>query len=253
MFPEPLEPLPALTVEVPSRQARLSRVRAGIEVLVCSGYPTQLVVIALLASAGILPNPDGTLTPLFIFALSGIDTVCLVGLVWWFLQQSGDSPREVFLGGRSATAELAMGALSVPAIFVMVALTQAAIGIVAPYLHNVPISPFAPLMRSPWLLAGFIVLVLVAGGLREEIQRAFLLHRFDRHLGGRWVGLATTSAVFGLGHTLQGWDAAIITALLGACWGLLYLTRRNIVATVTSHALFNVVQVIVGYSVLQQT
>jgi uncharacterized protein len=252
MFPEPSPPLPAPSVDEPNRRVRLSRGRAAFEVLVCSGYPSQLFIAAALAAVGILPNPDGTLPPLFIFALSAIDAVCLVALVLFFLHQSGDSRRAIFLGDRRPIEELVVGALSVPAVFLMVAVVQAGIGIVAPYLHNVPVNPFAALLASPWLLAGFIVLVLIAGGLREEVQRAFLLHRFEQHLGGRWVGLAVTSAAFGLGHTLQGWDAAVITSLLGASWGLLYLTRRNIVTTVTSHALFNVVQVLVGYAVLDR-
>ena len=78
-------------------------------------------------------------------------------------------------------------------------------------------------MDSPWTLAGFVVLLMMAGGLREELQRAFLLRRFEQHLGGARVGLVVTSLAFGLGHTLQGWDAAVGTALLGAVWGALYL------------------------------
>jgi membrane protease YdiL (CAAX protease family) len=89
---------------------------------------------------------------------------------------------------------------------------------------------------------------VIAGGVREELQRAFLLHRFEQRLGGGGIGLVVTSLAFGLGHTLQGWDAAVTTAVLGACWGALYLARRSVVATVTSHALFNLAQVSVGYA-----
>jgi membrane protease YdiL (CAAX protease family) len=92
--------------------------------------------------------------------------------------------------------------------------------------------------------------VLVAGGIREEIQRAFLLHRFEQHLGGPAVGLIVTSAAFGLGHTLQGLDAAIVTGMLGAFWGTVYLVRRSVVSTVTNHALFNVAQIALGYASL---
>ena len=57
---------------------------------------------------------------------------------------------------------------------------------------------------------------MVAGGLREEVQRAFILHRFERHLGGAAIGLVVFSVAFGLGHLVQGRDAAVITGLLGA-------------------------------------
>ena len=66
-------------------------------------------------------------------------------------------------------------------------------------------------------------MVIVAGGVREELQRAFLLHRFRTDLGQPWMGLLITSLAFGLGHTLQGWDAAVVTGVLGAIWGAMYL------------------------------
>jgi uncharacterized protein len=56
-----------------------------------------------------------------------------------------------------------------------------------------------------------------------------------------------TSIAFGLGHVIQGWDAVIITGLLGAFWGLLYLRRGSITAGLTSHALANSAQVLVAF------
>ena len=53
------------------------------------------------------------------------------------------------------------------------------------------------------------------------------------------MGWVITSLAFGLGHTLQGWDAAILTGALGATWGVLYLTRGSAVASIVSHSLFN--------------
>ena len=66
-------------------------------------------------------------------------------------------------------------------------------------------------MGSPLQVAAFVALVLIAGGVREELQRAFLLHRFEQSLGGPVIGVVVTSVAFGLGHTLQGWDAAVVT------------------------------------------
>jgi membrane protease YdiL (CAAX protease family) len=88
----------------------------------------------------------------------------------------------------------------------------------------------------------FAVVVVVAGGVREELQRAFLLRRFERWLGGARVGIVVTSAAFGAGHLLQGADAAIATALLGAFWAIVYLRRRSAVAPVVSHSGFNLLQ-----------
>jgi len=90
----------------------------------------------------------------------------------------------------------------------------------------------------------FGMVAMVAGGVREEIQRGFILHRFSHYLGGGLVGLVVYSTVFGLGHVDQGWDAAIAVATLGAIWGTIYLIRRSIVAPMVSHAGFNLAQVI---------
>ncbi|HVB37643.1 MAG TPA: CPBP family intramembrane glutamic endopeptidase, partial [Vicinamibacterales bacterium] len=83
----------------------------------------------------------------------------------------------------------------------------------------------------------------IAGGLREEIQRAFILRRFERYLGGPTVGIIVSSIGFGAGHIVQGWDAVVTTAALGAFWGVVYLRRRSIAAPVVSHAGFDLLQI----------
>lgn len=230
--------------------APLTRGRAIAEVIVCSGYPTQLAIAALLASLGILPGSAEALSPRFVFAVSAIDTVVLLALIFLFLRMSGERPRDVFLGARRVLDEIGYGLLLLPLVFGTVIGVQLLIRIVAPFLHNVEVSPFTPLLASPWLVAGFVALVLIAGGVREELQRAFLLHRFEQRLGGGTVGVIITSAAFGLGHTVQGWDAALLTGMLGALWAVVYLARRSAVSTITSHALFNMTQVVLGYATL---
>jgi membrane protease YdiL (CAAX protease family) len=88
------------------------------------------------------------------------------------------------------------------------------------------------------------VVAIMAGGVREELQRAFLLRRFERHLGGAAVGVAVLSVGFGLGHIVQGWDAVVTTGLLGAFWAVVYLRRRSTIAPVVSHAGFNSLEVL---------
>jgi membrane protease YdiL (CAAX protease family) len=89
----------------------------------------------------------------------------------------------------------------------------------------------------------FAVVAIVGGGIREEVQRAFILHRFEQHLGGRHVGLVVSSVAFGLGHVIQGSDVAIATGLLGAFWGWIYLRRRSVASTVVSHSGFNAAEI----------
>src|SRR5262249_47769314 len=114
----------------------------------------------------------------------------------------------------------------------------------APSLHNLPANPLEDLLRRPrdaWI---FAVVVVIAGGVREEIQRAFILHRFDVWLGGPIVGLVVTSVAFGGGHLLQGRDVAVATGVLGLYWGIVYLWRRSCVAPIVSHAGFDLLEVL---------
>jgi membrane protease YdiL (CAAX protease family) len=52
------------------------------------------------------------------------------------------------------------------------------------------------------------------------------------------------SVFFGAGHADQGYDAMIAIGILGFLWGLLYLSRRSIVAPLVSHATFNLAQLL---------
>jgi membrane protease YdiL (CAAX protease family) len=135
-----------------------------------------------------------------------------------------------------------------------VPLTVVAIGIaagtlltlqyVAPSLHTVERNPLQGLLQSQRDVGLLALVVVIAGGVREELQRAFQLHRFELWLGGGGVGVAVTSVAFGGGHLVQGHDAAIATGVLGAFWGVVYLRRRSAVAAIVSHAGFNLLQIV---------
>jgi membrane protease YdiL (CAAX protease family) len=228
----------------------VGRDRALLEVILCSDFPTQFAIGALLAKLGVLPTDNGQLSMRFVYLVSAIDTVVLLALILLLLRLSGDRPRDVFLGAGQPTREFAVGLAFVPVAFAIVMLLQIVIHVGAPFLRNVPENPFQSLLGSPLQVVGFILLVFIAGGVREELQRAFLLHRFETSLGGARVGLVVTSAAFGLGHFVQGWDAMLVTAMLGALWGSVYLWRRSVIPTVVSHACFNAGEVLLGYYVL---
>jgi membrane protease YdiL (CAAX protease family) len=237
------EAAPQEPQEVPSRPPWPS---ALIEVLVCSGFPTQLLIITALQLAGMQPHDaDGGLSLRFFGALAGLDSMLLIGLVFLFLLSRRESPRAIFLGARPPARETAIGLALVPVVFLFVAFVVGGLRLIAPWLQTVPQNPLGALLDTPQEAAVFGVIVVIAGGLREEIQRAFILHRFEQSLGGARLGLIVFSAMFGLGHIEQGADVAIATAALGMFWGVLYLARRSIVAPAVSHAGFNLAQVIV--------
>lgn len=241
MLPVPSDHIePGLeTLPLPAAPPR-PRWQVWTEILVCSGYPTQIVLGELLKDLGIVPlTADGSLSAKFVFALSLADTVVLISLASWLLIRNGERPRDVFLGRRSVSEEAVVGVLSVPFVVALVLALSLTIRAVVPFMRNVPVNPLEGMLGTQTGLLAFLFVVIVAGGLREELQRAFLLHRFRHDLGQAGMGLAITSLAFGLGHTLQGWDAAILTGALGATWGVLYLTRGSAVASIVSHSLFN--------------
>lgn len=223
----------------------IQRLAAFIEVLLASGLPTQIALIVLLQAAGLSMRTEaGGFSPSFVFTLSLLDAALVVGFVLVFLRSHRESARDVLLGARPPLREAAVGIALLPAVFLAVVLIFAAILLVAPELRNVPRNPLQDLLTNPRDAAIFAVVVMVAGGVREEIQRAFILHRFGQYLGGMPLGLVLHSVIFGLGHIDQGYDAVIATAALGLIWGSIFIARRSVVAPIVSHAGFNLLQLV---------
>jgi membrane protease YdiL (CAAX protease family) len=238
--------------------------QALLEVCLCCGAPTQLLVGGILALAGLHAGPDGQLTLRLLAFVIGLDSVLLVSLVLSLLVLGGESPRQVLLGARRIPGEILRGFALVPWVFLLFAVTGIVLHRIAPGLF-IP-NPFATIAttRAEYVLFG--VVVLLGGGVREEIQRAFILHRCEQRLGGvtgaitglvgirvpphrermlgALLGVVGFGLLFGLMHVVQGWSVVIITALLGTLWNVTYLVRRSVVAPMVSHASFNLIQVI---------
>jgi membrane protease YdiL (CAAX protease family) len=221
-----------------------ARASAILEIVLCSGVPSQLALAYMFALAGFAPMA-GQLSLGYITTLLLIDATLMIGLIFWFLRRHGESFREVFLGSRPIGREILIGIPMTAMVFMLGVVALSTAQRLVPSLHNVKENPLQQLMASPGQAAILAVVATIGGGLREEIQRAFVLHRFEQHLGGGTVGLVLYSLVFGLGHSLQGWDAVLATATLGLFWGYVYLSRRSIVAPVVSHSAFNAAEILV--------
>jgi len=221
-----------------------ARIAALAEIGLCSGVPTQLTVGAALRLAGVpMFNPEGGLALPFVMALSLINALLVIGLMIVLTRAQGQSLSHLWLGRRPLMREVGYGALLIPVVFVLVVVLLNVIRVLAPGLHNVPVNPLEQLATTPGAAAMFAVVAILAGGVLEEMQRAFLLQRFERHLGGVRVGIVVLSVGFGLGHVVQGWDAVIGTGVLGAFWAVLYVRRRSVLAPMVSHAGFNALEV----------
>ena len=221
------------------------RLTAIVEIVICSSVPTQLALTLGLAALGMNPvGPDGALALPFIVTLSILDTILLVALMVFFTRLHGQSVRALWLGDRRVGREVLYGILLIPAVFLMVVVLLNVLRLSAPWLHNVPENPLEQLAATPGGAVVFALVAIVAGGVREELQRAFLLQRFEQHLGGATVGVIVLSAAFGLGHIVQGWDAVITTGALGAFWAIVYLKRRSVIAPMVSHSGFNTLEIV---------
>lgn len=218
-----------------------------LEVVLCSGFPSQLALSLLLVLAGLSAVSGDGLSFTFVVALSLLDTMAILALVVLFLRARGESVRATLFGSKPLAPEAWRGLALVPVVFAVFIVGALLIERIAPQLHNVETNPLQAMLETPVRLAIFAVVVVVAGGIREEVQRAFILHRFEHDLGGAWIGLILFSLAFGLGHTVQGYDAAVLTGALGLLWGLVFLARRSIVAPVVSHALFNLSELAIFY------
>jgi membrane protease YdiL (CAAX protease family) len=216
-----------------------------MQVALVSGFPTQLALGALLIVAGLPPwDEAGGLSLAYIVTLLLLDSAVVLGLIWTMLRLHGEQPAPLFLGVRPPGREALAGLLLVPVIVAATVALMALLRAVWPGLHNVTTNPFESAIGNTVDAVILGVAAVIGGGLKEELQRAFILRRFGQSLGGAPLGLGLYSLLFGAGHAMQGWDVGIVTAGLGLFWGLLYLRRRSAVAPIVSHGGFNAAQIV---------
>lgn len=242
--------IPLQTEPTRATPARMSIPRwlAALQAVMVSGIPTQLVLAAVLIfGMGINPwGPEGArggMTLEFTSTVLLLDTALTAILIRVFLEMSGEDSRTVFLGRRRALGEILRGLALIPVVFVGVTVVVFALRTLFPWLHTVQESPMMNFMRTPFDAAIFLVVVVLGAGVKEELQRAFILHRFSEYLGGVRVGLVVFSLWFGILHIDQGLDVSMSIGLLGLFWGVLYIKRRSAVMGIVNHAGFNAAQV----------
>jgi membrane protease YdiL (CAAX protease family) len=221
------------------------RLVALVELILCSSVPTQILLQGLMIGLGWEPRTgDGGLSLSFVVTMSLADTVVLIAMMVAFTRARGESISALWLGQRPVWKEALLGVSLVPSIFLMVVVILTSVRWFAPVLHNLETNPLEEMATGGLMnAAAFGVVGILAGGVREELQRAFLLRRFE-YFGGDKVGVVVLSIAFGLGHVVQGWDAAVTTGALGFVWAMMYLWRRSSIAPLVSHAGFNSLEVL---------
>ena len=231
----------------PEAIALRDRVTAVLEILLCSSIPTQLAIGALLRAVGVRSSDAaGHLSLTFVLALSLADTALLIVMMILLMHAHGESARRTWIGAPRSRPlrEALVGLGTVPLVFVGVGLLLNAIRLAVPSLHNVrnQSARAAGVDARP----GRALFACRHHRGRRARGAAARVHAAPLRavLGGATLGVWVLSAAFGLGHAMQGWDAVITTAALGAFWAWMYLQRRSSIGPIVSHAGFNSLEIL---------
>jgi membrane protease YdiL (CAAX protease family) len=222
------------------------RLRCLVEILLALGIATDQLALLLLSPLGVAANPLRSVQ-----TLAGVTTLSsglLLVLLGVLLRLRGEAPMRFFVGARGGLRrEVGRGLVLVPLIFVGAYALKSGVRHLLPALYSGERNVLEELMRGPGDLALFLVVALFSGGLREEIQRAFVIRRFEEGLGPAGLGALLYALFFGFGHLVQGRDEALIAGILGLLWGLVFVARRSIVAPALSHGLYDALELIRYY------
>ncbi len=240
---EPTEPLEPLE---PPGPLPLDRIVAFFEVCAVAVLGTLLAQLAL-PPLGLDPRRilDGSET---LFAFLMADAAVTLALIALLQRARGESLSTLGKSG-GRWREILAGLAWLPVLLGVVTVVT---GIFAVFFPEWVASenPVLDLIRQPRDLLFFLITAFVAGGCKEEIQRAFALNRFERFLGGGRLGLAIWSVFFGVGHVTQGLDNACKAGALGLVLGILYLRRRSLAAPIACHTAYDLMAILVYWFLL---
>jgi len=229
-----------------SPRSAKARLLSALEILLGLGFLTDAMAASLLSRLPAVSNPLASVPSLAAWTL--LSSLLLTLAIVLTLRCHGESLGEICLGkGEPLSRNMRLGLVLVPVLWVGSYLLKSAIRHLVPDLYSGERNVFEDLMRTPGDLGLFIVVAFLAGGFREELQRAFIIRRFEQGWGPAWVGAALFAVFFGFGHLIQGKDEAIIAGVFGLVWGAIYVMRRNLIAAGVSHALFDAVELIRYY------
>ncbi len=227
----------------------LDRFQALFEVFLMSGLFSSFV-----ATVPIALHKRGTETLLrdvrtvtsFVLLEAGITFVLLALL----LKAHGETLGDLGLRWNRWRSQFIVGIALVPVLFFMNGLVGGFFRLFLPKYFTER-NPLMEIIHTPQDLSLFIISVIIAGGVKEELQRAFIINRFRQHLGGAWMGLVLWSVAFGTGHYIQGLQGMVIAGLFGLVFGAVYILRANVIAPMVSHGLYDAAALI-GYWILHR-
>ncbi len=219
------------------RKPLVDRLLAIFEVLLLSGLPSSSIALSLFhrKSVEFLIN-DPKILSAFLLLEAGI-TFLLLTIV---LKAHGETFVSLGLQWDRWKPNLLIGLALVPLLFLINTIVVFVFHVYLPkyYLEQ---NPLTGIIHTPQQLALFIFSALVAGGIKEEFQRAFILCRFGRYLGGAGLGLVLWSIAFGAGHYVQGMQGIAIATIYGLVFGITYLVSRSLIAPIVAHGAYDTI------------
>lgn len=174
----------------------------------------------------------------------------VLGIAWILLRATGES--FVTLGLKpEGYRSLGRGILFGIGVFVLVNIVLNVAIRVALAVLKVPAGGGVSALfqhRSDWPY--WLFAAVVGGGLTEEVERAFILTRFEGLLGRRAVGFAVALDVFmfGFAHLYQGLAGAILAGCAGLAFALIFLRRRRVWDSVVAHAVYDLIGIVIAFN-----
>ncbi len=210
-----------------------------VALVATAGFIVVPLVLALFGVSphSILNNPTN-----MVVLLVSEATLTLL-LIRLLMALRGEAPSKIGWSCSDVLREAGIGLLAIPVLFAVTFSVKVSFQVFFPYwatVHN----PLLELIKTDRDLALFVVASIYAGGLKEEVQRAFVLTRFKESLGGIYIGLFLWSLFFGYGHAIQGIDNAVGAGILGLLFGLLFIWRRTLTAPIVAHTLYDVLTLV---------
>ncbi|MBI4481468.1 MAG: hypothetical protein HY652_01125, partial [Acidobacteria bacterium] len=176
--------------ELPNRDARPTlpdRVLAVLEILLAAGLVTGSLAWVPFASVG-LSQEQLYRSPRWIALFLLLEASLLLLLLGCCQHLRGKSLKELGLRRQAYGVEVRLGMVLVPLLFLINLLMAGFFKYFLPRLFA-PRNPLLDMVRTPGDLALLVIAGLLAGGIKEEVQRAFILRRFEMLLGSAGLGL----------------------------------------------------------------
>jgi len=239
------QPIASKAVQKPDPISRLGKF---LEIIL-AGLASSLVVPVLFAICGVSGLQIlGSASYLVLFLI--LEATMTLLIIWGLLRLNNETFRQVGWCLKGLGKEALIGLGFVPVLFGATFIVGLSFQLFFPF-YLTEINPLLDLIKTRSDLSLFLISSLYVGGFKEEIQRAFVLNRFESHLGGMRVGLVLWSVFFAYGHMMQGVDNAVGAGVLGLIFGILYLWRRTLVAPIVAHAVYDITTLLVYWGFLR--